>query len=198
MQPTFQSLPVLQLGVDDRSLSTRASASESKDVLDSLIAASAEQGIENGEANSVIRVERPVHRVICYMALSGSTNKEIAEVTGYGVSQVANVLKQPRAKAFMAEQARVIAGSSVEKFFAAEAHRTAQKMIELRDSEAVPAAVRLAACVNILDRHLGKPTQYVKTEQVKDIDSAVREKAEIDAELASLRKSAYGDPSGTN
>ena len=199
MQPTFPSLPVLQLGVDDRSLSTRASASESKDILDSLIAASQEKNaIDNGQPFSVIKTELPVHRVMCYMALTGSTQKEIAAATGYAVCQVANILKQPRAKAFMAEQARAVAGESLEKFFAVEAHRTALTLIELRDSSETPAAVKASVCREILDRHLGKPAQYVKTEVVKNIDDAVREKAEIDKELAALRETAYGRSPGTN
>jgi hypothetical protein len=202
MQSTEQipEMPLPLVGIDERVMA-QPHAVESKRFLDGLILASKEANhIQGGQPAVLIQTEKPIHRVICYMALAGSTNQEIAQETGFTPQTVRNILLQPRAKAFIAEQARLVAGESIERFFAAEAHLTASKMIELRDDEKTPPAVVAAICRDILDRHLGKPTQYVKSEQVKTIDDAAKEASEIEKELAALRALAYGrnTPASTN
>lgn len=136
--------------------------------------------------------EKPVHRLYCYAAMAGHTNKEIAEQYGVGPLVISTVLHQPWARVFMAEEARRLGGAGIADFLKAEQAQSARVLIELRDSPATPASVRRDICESILDRTLGKAVQRVVSEStITSVDASV-EAAKIDAELASLREQVHG------
>lgn len=149
--------------------------------------------IKSGNAAIAYKREKPVHRVMCYMALAGKTIKAIAAELECDVVTVSSVLRQPWAKQFMAEEALRIAGGSVEDFFKTEVLNSAKMLIELRDDPTVPKAKRADICNTIIDRCLGKPVQQVKTESKITYADAAVEVSKLDAELKDLR-ARLGEP----
>lgn len=152
--------------------------------------------IQSQPATAALVNERAIHRLMCYGAMAGKTNKQIAEELDVSTTTVSSVLRQPWARKFITEEMRVMAkAGGLDDFIASEGINTARTIIELRDSIAVPAAVRATLCINILDRILGKPTQHVKTETNLTFDEAAKEDADIERELNNLREQVK---SGTN
>lgn len=142
--------------------------------------------------------EQPEHRVMCYMALSGQTNREIAEQLKMSDTTVSNILRQPWARQFMADEAKKIAGDAVEGFLKAEVINSARILVEVRDNPATPPRTRADICNSIIDRVQGKAIQRVITETTISTKDAAEEAAKIDAELAALKDQVYGRNSGGN
>jgi hypothetical protein len=148
--------------------------------------------IQSPEPNFAHVNEKPVHRLMCYAAMAGHTNQEIADQFNVGTALVGTILRQPWARVFIAEEARRLGGAGIAEFLRAEQANSARVLIELRDNASTPANVRRDICESILDRTLGKAIQRTVTEAtITSVDASV-EAAKIDAELATLREQVHG------
>ena len=126
--------------------------------------------------------------LVCYMAIAGKTNKEIAKHLDISPAIVSSVLRQPWARKFITEEARAMAGGEVMDMLKGEAGKSVKTLIELRDDGNVLPSTRLQAANAILDRALGKPAQQVVNEKQTTYNDAAKEAESIDRELAELRR----------
>jgi hypothetical protein len=91
-------------------------------------------------------------------------------------------------------QARVLkymedAGTSMAEMFRADALAARATLIEINNDPKVSPSVRVSAAKEILDRHMGKATQYIESKtQTISADPHVRE-AELLREIKTLRTS---------
>lgn len=134
--------------------------------------------------------ERPVHRSMATLAVLGYTNKEIAERTGYSPQAVSLILRQPFAQDWMARELDQRGGNRIEAMMKREAAACVETLIELRDDDEVPAAVRRGASTDILDRVFGKPVQRVETFNagVADLEKIRRDREMVEQELKQLNQ----------
>lgn len=138
------------------------------------------------DPNLAILHEKPQHRLLILLKMSGRTNREIAAESGYSEAWLSQVFRQPWAQA---EMSRVLAESGkdgIAGLLKSEVIPSIMTLVELRDGDETPSAVRKAACDSLLDRYLGKPAQHVDVVEHKDTLSA-ETVAEVDQELERLR-----------
>ena len=139
------------------------------------------------DPNLAILHEKPEHRLMVMMKIRGVSNNEIAEACGFTVPWVSQVLRQPWAQKFMAEEMTKAGGNAVEKLLEGAAVDSVSTLIELRDDETTPKAVRRQSAVDLLDRYMGKPMQKTENTNVNvNVDVSTVEK--IDAEIAELER----------
>ena len=104
--------------------------------------------------------EKPEHRIMLHLKLSGKTNKEISEITGLGYHSVCTICRQDwflkRFAYFSAQYGK----DAVDSIFESEAMNSIQTLIEIRDN-GKNESNRRAAAEHILDRFLGKPAQHI-------------------------------------
>lgn len=129
--------------------------------------------------------EKPVHRLMAVLAAQGLSPSEIAEHTGMKVELVRSVLREPWAKRVVAQLLMDRGRQAAETILKSAASDSVFTLIELRDT-AKSEAVRKGCADSILDRYLGKPTQYVKSEKVDKIMSPREKDKELDSEIARL------------
>ena len=126
-------------------------------------AAGAYQGIER---KCTLKEEQPYHREAAYLFAAGWDTREVADAMKVTTHTVRLWLREPwfqeRVTQLQAER-----GQDITALFAAEAFATLGVMLEMRDDKKTPATVKAGICRDILDRAMGKPTQYVKTETMK-------------------------------
>lgn len=137
------------------------------------------------EPNLAILHEKPHHRLILLLKLRGLTNNEIAEQSGFTVSWVSQIVRQPWAVATMAKLSAEAGAASIHGLLESEAVPSIMKLVELRDNADTPSAVVRSACDSLLDRFLGKPAQHVDVVEHKagmDAESV----QQLDAELTRL------------
>lgn len=131
--------------------------------------------------------EQPIHRHAAMLLALGANNKEVAEAVGVSATTVSNWLRQAwfqeRVQQFLAER-----GNDLQKLISAEAFNSLVTMVELRDSPKVTPTVKAAICKDILDRHLGKPTQRVEAVAMTTSDDPVAEVARLEQENDRLRR----------
>lgn len=115
-----------------------------------------------------IKYERPLHRLVIYLAANGLTMKEIAAKTEQSTVAISNILRQPWARAKMIEVMKETGEENIRDLLKPAAKDALLQIIKISKNEdgLVPAAVQLAASVNVVDRFLGKPTQPITTEEV--------------------------------
>jgi hypothetical protein len=123
--------------------------------------------------------ERPRHRLILWMTLNGHKPKEIAAALHFVPQTVYQVMQQPWFQKAFCEISTEMGKDAVETFLQGEIVPTCQKLVEIRDAENAPYAVRKAACDSILDRVRGKPTVHVKQEVTGQIDNVVYDAAAL-------------------
>ena len=104
--------------------------------------------------------EKPVHRLMAFMAANGYNHKEISEATGQTTASVSNVLRQPFMRALMQATQRDMEGDFrkevVEKGQAAFA-----RVVELSES-ARSEAVKADLDKYLINRYLGMPSQPIE------------------------------------
>ena len=110
--------------------------------------------------------EKPEHRKVLEMHMSGYTQKEIADHMGYCVNTVQTVIRQPWARKFVIEQTKKTVQQEMRDFLEAEVLPTLKVVVAVRDNEKARASDRLNASAQLLDRFLGKPVQPMTTETV--------------------------------
>lgn len=124
--------------------------------------------LHNAQApNLVITHEKPEHRIILLLKLRGLSNTEIAKNMGMTGPWVSQVTRQPWFQARLTELLHEAGQEIIEERIKVEANKSFDTLVELRDNPNAPAAVRANVAMNIIDRHLGKPTQ--RTENVSNI-----------------------------
>lgn len=139
--------------------------------------------------NLAILHEKAEHRIIIMLKAQGKSNREIARVVGNTEAWISQVLRQPWARERLVEEITLAGRDSVNEILRGEVENTIFKLIEVRDT-ATKQSDAIAASKEILDRFLGKPTQHIKTEQVKgraaDMEGVERELQELDREIGRL------------
>src|SRR6266550_9582026 len=109
--------------------------------------------------------EKPWHRLAIMLAARGCMVTEIAEKLERSVSWVSLLLRQPWARERLTSELMSQGRDELEmliKNAAPEAFKRVMYLSETAENE----AVRLAANREIIDRHLGKPTQKVESSSV--------------------------------
>lgn len=147
------------------------------------------------DANLAIIHEKPEHRLIVYLKASGKSNKEIAEATGYSYNHVCQIVRQPWFREAFVRLAHEQGTDAVSTFLQGEVLESLQTLKEIRDDPEEKGSTRVAATNAILDRALGKPTQFVKTENKNtnvpaEVDQLERELDSIKEQLRSKGVSA--------
>lgn len=116
----------------------------------------------------------------------GMSAIETATLVDKCPASIYNVMRKPQF------QARVIqymeeAGTSFAELFQSDALAARATLIEINNDPKVSPAVRVSAAKEILDRHMGKATQYIESKtQTVSADPHVRE-AELIKEIKTLR-----------
>ena len=132
-----------------------------------------------------LQKEAPQHVLMVYMQASGKSNKEIAQATGYTAQAVGNILRQPWARQRFLRIAQEAGSSAVQSFLDTQVLPSLETLIEVRDTGT--GATRVAAANAILDRALGKPTLFLKSETVKGVDDVLKEREQLERELSGVR-----------
>jgi hypothetical protein len=143
--------------------------------------------------------EKPEHRFLIYLFAQGNSTKDIFLQLGGewdaelnkpipGTGQYTYPwLTQIRKQAWFREQLTNFLHAAGKDLIAAkletEVSPSLEVVISIRDDITLPASVRLRAADSLIDRHLGKPIQHIKSELVKTVDSFEKSAETLQAEL---------------
>lgn len=111
-----------------------------------------------------LKKENNNHRIMLYLAAAGNNVSEIAGITGYSPQHTSTVMRQDWFQKQLAGLLEESGKPVVEHLLQMEAKASLDVLIQLRDGQATPPAVKMNCAFNILDRVLGKAVQ--KTESV--------------------------------
>lgn len=153
-----------------------------------------------------LKKESARHRVLVYLFAQGGTIRSVFESLGgewdeknkrpisgtgeYSYQQLVNIRKQPW---FQAELLKVMEENGsplVEARLQLEMMASLETIIEIRDNQNEKGSTRLAAATSLLDRHLGKPAQVVRSEVTTTTASHEQEANELREELQRLKQEA--------
>lgn len=126
--------------------------------------------------------ERPVHRVIMFLAAQGMSNVEIAFKVGVTPTTVSRLMRQPWFKKRVVDIVNSQGLDPVKEIIRGAALDSVYKIIELRD-KASSENVQMKSAFDLLDRYLGKSVQPVAEDKV-----SISDEARLDAEIAELQK----------
>ncbi len=140
------------------------------------------------EPNLAIINEKPEHRLIVYLKAQGHSNKEVADRTGYTQTWISQLTRQPWFRLRLVQELKEAGVDAIESVLKSTALDSVFTLIDIRDDDSAPKAVRSACANSLLDRFRGKPVQTVqheekrlpKTSEISAIDS---ELAELDSQL---------------
>lgn len=109
-----------------------------------------------------VKSEEPWHREAAYMLACGLGKGEVARELQVEAVTISRLMRAPW---FVERVTQLLdgQGKDIMSAFKAEALASLDTLVELRDNEKAPPAVRRASAVDILNRALGTPTQYVVT-----------------------------------
>jgi len=108
--------------------------------------------------------EKPAHRRMMTLRMQGMRVAEIARETGYCENLVSQLLRQPWAVAWMTEHVQddlTIFKDKLRK----QLNASLDTLVELRDDDNTPQAVRSANAKAIIEMFVGKPKQEVEHKQ---------------------------------
>lgn len=143
------------------------------------------EGLFNAkEPNLAILHEKPEHRVILWMKARGTSNTEIAKQTGYTDAWISQLVRQPWFQDKLLREIEDAGRDEISTLLEGAAADSVIKLIEIRDTSK-NVGVSRQACVDLLDRFLGKPVQQVKTEVTAVAAQTVEE---LDAEINRLQE----------
>lgn len=137
---------------------------------------------------TMIEHERPEHILMCYMLAGGKSRQEIAIATGYSYVAVCNIVRQPWFRKRFLGLVREAGQDEVQAFIKAETLNSLDVLVQVRDNESAPPAVRIASAKELLDRALGKSVQHVKSETQISVKEAAAAGTEIEQELARVEE----------
>ncbi len=149
-------------------------------------------GGEDRGPNLAIQTEKVEHRVIMYLRAQGKSMREIANVTGYTYIWVTQVCRQPWFKKRLLETISAAGEDGVSAFVKGEILPSLVALSEIRDDPEAKNSDRIAAVNSILNRGLGMPTQHIKTEKVESADALTQEMADIERQLAEIKRQQVG------
>jgi len=200
--PLNQVLADIELGMRayERKVSTVHNASDGLQAE----AASYQQGTPlfgDKVPTTLYKTEKPEHVLMCYMMAGGKTQKEIAAATGYTPAAVSQITRQPWFRKRFLALAAEAGQDQVEAFVKGETINSLETLILVRDNATSKGSERIAAANSILDRALGKPAVYIKSDSNLNIANAANTKDEIDRQLAAVQEQlrARGiNPTGPN
>lgn len=153
------------------------------------------------DPNLRLQNEQPHHRTIIMLFAQGLNTRQVFETLGgkydennrpisgtgqFSYPWITQIRRQPWVRQRILKYQEEAGKPLIEDSIAAEASQSLQTIVELRDDPATPAAVRVRAAENLLDRYLGKPTQHVKTE-VTTINQRLEEKESLDDQIRAVR-----------
>ncbi len=147
------------------------------------------------EPNLAILDEKPEHRLIVYLKAQGHSNKEIADRTGYTQPWISQLTRQPWFRLRLVQELKEAGQDAIDAVLKSSALDSVFTLIDLRDDNAAPKAVRAACANSILDRFRGKPVQTVQHEEKRlpktsEISAIDHELAELDSQLKPSEPSA--------
>ena len=129
-----------------------------------------------------IEVEQPWHRTAAFAFALGASLSDVATQHDKAVATVSNLLRQPwfqeKVSVIMAEYG----GRDVIELFKAEQFNSLQTLISIRDDKKIAPTVRVTCARDILDRALGKPTQYIEQKTAISSDDPVAEVKRLEEE----------------
>ena len=142
----------------------------------------------------ILSEEEPWHYAAAMMFARGEvTQKEVANAFGVAPSTIRNLLRQPwfqeRVLTLMGEHG----GRDVMALFKAECINSLAVLVDIRDDDKAPKAVRHSSAVAILDRALGKPKQFVETADSPSSADPVAEVAMLQERNRRIRDSLFGN-----
>ena len=139
--------------------------------------------------NQIILSEKPEHRLILYLKLNGHSTSQIANLTGYTPTYIRQIVRQPWFQKKFTEEAKAAGLDAVSKFLETETLESLEVVRALRDDPKQPGNTRLAAANSLLDRHLGKPTQKVVTDNThRNIDEVGVEADAVNREIKRIEE----------
>jgi hypothetical protein len=121
---------------------------------------------KSAEKVDTVLHEKPVHRLMQTMFAKGYTIEEIAQHTNYTRARVGVILRQPWAQMHIVDDVKKSVRDELKEFLEGEVLPSLQIVRDLRDNPENPAAVRLAAADQILNRFLGRPNQPITQGEV--------------------------------
>lgn len=137
-------------------------------------------GVDSGKGPQyTLKQEKAHHRVIIYALASGKTPGEIAEEFGFTPAMVYYVEKQPWAKEQVKSLIHQHGGDAVEKTLKGAALDAATVLVNMKDDEKAPHAVRVNAAKEILDRIYGRSQQIINHRKVEPSDITDDELAKL-------------------
>lgn len=149
---------------------------------------------EERPPNFAIISEKPEHRLIVYLKARGMSNKEVAEKTGYTQAWVSQIVRQPWFRLRLVTELKEAGLDKVAKLLESSAFDSVYTLIEIRDDEEAPRAVRRACADSLLDRWLGKATVTVKRDDDRSPTSP--EISAVDHELQEIEQQLKGQSNG--
>jgi len=139
---------------------------------------------EENPPNFAIINEKPEHRLIVYLKARGMSNREVAAKTGYSEPWISQICRQPWFRLRLVTELKEAGLDKVAKLLESAAVDSIFTILEIRDDETAPKAVRRACADSLLDRWLGKPTVHVAHEGERLPSSP--ELAAVDTELRQI------------
>lgn len=123
------------------------------------------------DPNLAIRHEKPEHRLVIFLKARGHSLKEIADATGFTIPWVSQILRQPWARARLAQEINAAGRDELSTVIEGAAKDSMFTLIELRDDEDTPANVKANVSQYLVDRLLGKPKQSIeqRTGELKEL-----------------------------
>jgi hypothetical protein len=143
-------------------------------------------GSEDNPPNFAIIHEKPEHRLIVYLKAKGLSNKEVADRTGYTQAWICQLCRQPWFRLRLVSELKEAGLDQVTEILRSSVVDSIFTILEIRDDETAPKAVRKACADSLLDRWLGKPTVHIQRDDDRLPSSP--EIAAVDAELQQLDK----------
>jgi len=129
----------------------------------------------------------PIHILMCYLTAAGKTVSEIAAQTGYSIQTVGAISRQPWFRERFLQIAKEDHQEAVTAFVKGQSLASLETLVEVRDNKDNKGSERVAAANAILDRALGKPAVYVKTEGTMSVASATSTKADLERQIEAVQ-----------
>lgn len=134
--------------------------------------------------------EKPWHKVAAVMFAKGaSTLREVADICDVDTRTVNNLLRTEWFQKRITDLMLEYGAKDIMTLFKAESVNSLVTLVELRDNEKAPSAVRRASAVDILDRALGKPVQRTENVEVPTSSDPVAEVKRLEEQNSRLRDS---------
>jgi transcriptional regulator with XRE-family HTH domain len=130
--------------------------------------------------------EQPGHMVLARFIALGLSQKEAGEAAGYSQNHVSRLLKMPWFQARVAGYLEASASGDLMTLFRGAGLQAFATLVEIVDNPKTPAAVRLAGVKEILERNLGKSTQYLEVKSTGSGDPVAEAEA-LEREVGNLR-----------